>query len=85
MTAEDSIQQERAMGAYVLVIDTPPSNEPEWQALRKALRLSRADDAWLRERVPGVVRKGARLDLTPVRDRVLATGQRARVVERSDP
>ena len=85
MTAEDSTQQERATGAYVLIIDTLPSNEQAWQALRKALRLSRADETWLRERVPGVVRKGARLDLTPMRDRVLATGQRARVVERSEP
>lgn len=85
MSTENSIQHERAMGAFVLVIESLPMNESEWRALRQALRLSRADEVWLRERVPGAVRKGARLDLVPVRDRVLETGQRAPVVERSEP
>jgi hypothetical protein len=85
MTADDSTQQERATGACVLIIDALASNESAWQALGKPLRFSRADETWLRESVPGVVRKGVRLDLTPMRDRVLATGQCARGVERSEP
>ena len=47
-----------------------------------ALRLSRAGDGWLRARVAGVVRKGARGDLESLRGRVLAAGQCARVMGR---
>jgi hypothetical protein len=84
MTEADTAQLERATAAYALVIESLPQSESEWEELRKALRLSRADAPWLRERVPGVVRKGARIDLLPVRDRVLEAGHRASVVERFD-
>ena len=81
----DDAQLERARAAFWLVIETAPETEAAWKALRRALRLSRADDEWLRAHVPGVVRKGARVDLLPVRDRVQEAGQSASVVERSDP
>lgn len=85
MPDESDIQVERATGAYVLLIEVRPANELAWRALRRALRLSRADDQWLRERVPGVVRKGACVDLLPVRDRVSAAGQFGCVVKSSKP
>ena len=79
MTDLDATQIERATGAFVLVIESQPATELEWRALRQALRLSRADDQWLRSRVPGVVRKGAREDLLPLLDRVLECGHRASI------
>ena len=43
MTTTDSTQQERAIHAFVLVIESTPMNESGWRALRHGLRLSRAD------------------------------------------
>lgn len=80
MDSASDVQRERASGAYELVIDEIDDDPDAWLSLRKALRLSRADAAWLRERVPGTVRKGAREDLEPIAERVRAAGHPARVV-----
>lgn len=80
----DERQRERALGSYELRIDTRPDGDAAWKSLRRALRLSRADDAWLRARVPGVVRRGARVDLLPYLERVHAAGHAAELVPR-DP
>jgi len=75
-------QLERARGSFELRIDVAPTSEAGWRSLRRALLFSRADDAWLRARVPGVVRTGAEADLVIVLARVEAAGHRARVVAR---
>jgi hypothetical protein len=62
-TPEARDQRERALGAWSLWVDRRPESPAEWRALRRALRFSRADEAWLRERIPGPVRRGARVDL----------------------
>ncbi len=82
MDESSRAQWERAHGSFTLVVESLPGDEASWKILRKALRLSRADDAWLRERVPGVVRRGAREDLQTVAERVRAAGYQASVVER---
>ena len=43
--------------------------------MRRALRLSRADDTWLRERLPGVVRRGAKVDLAPTLEAAATAGE----------
>ena len=78
----EQAQRQRAEGRYALVVESRPADEAAWRALRRALRLSRADDAWLRARVPGEVRRGAEVDLLEVLARVRATGERAVLVER---
>ena len=80
MSQFSKTQWERANGAFALLVESVPGDEASWKALRRALRLSRADDEWLRERVPGVVRRGAREDLEDVAARVRDAGYLARVV-----
>lgn len=84
MNDQDPNQIERATAAFCLKIESCPKDESAWRKLRRALRLSRADDPWLREHIPGVVRKGARVDLLSLQERVTEAGQRASIVERSD-
>jgi hypothetical protein len=79
----EEVQRQRAEGRYALVVESVPADEKAWRALRRALRLSRADDAWLRARVPGEVRRGAEVDLVDVLERVRAAGGRASLVERT--
>lgn len=76
-------QSERARRSFELRIDVAPTTERGWRSLRRALRFSRADDAWLRERVPGAVRTGAEADLLEVLARVHEAGHRGRVVRRA--
>ena len=76
----ERLQLERALGAFELRIDAAPTSEAGWRSLRRALRFSRADDAWLRARVPGRVRTGAEADLAGVLDRVREAGHSGRVV-----
>ncbi|MGH0038374.1 MAG: hypothetical protein ACQGVK_25350 [Myxococcota bacterium] len=76
-TPDARAQRERAAGAWALWIEQRPGSEAEWSALRRALRFSRADEAWLRARVPGAVRRGARLDLEAAVEALRALGFRA--------
>ncbi len=64
----DRDQHERSRGAFVLRVESVPTTAAGWQSLRRALRFSRADEPQLREAVPGVVRRGARVDLLPLLD-----------------
>ena len=82
----DSIraQRERAIGSYELRIDVAPTSEAGWRSLRRALRFSRSDDAWLRARVPGPVRKGAEVDLLGVLARVEEAGHTGHVARRPE-
>ena len=84
MNEEEKAQQERATGAFVLVVEAAPADERSWKALRHALRLSRADVPWLKECVPGVVRRGAQSDLENVASRARVGGFQVRVVKKSD-
>ena len=77
-------QLERASGAFVLRVERAPTTEPGWKSLRLALRFSRADEASLRDRVPGVVRSGAQSDLEEVLRRVKEAGHDAVVVRREE-
>jgi hypothetical protein len=72
-----SEQLERARGAFELQIVVAPRNEAEFHTLRRALRMSRADIPWLREHTPGVVRRGAEVDLRLVLQRVKDAGHSA--------
>ena len=78
-------QWERARGAFGLVVEAAPADAAAWKRLRLALRMSRADESWFRERVPGVVRRGARQDLEPLAERARAAGFAVRVVELQAP
>jgi len=74
--ARARLQRERAEGAFEIHVEDRPGDD-DWRPLRRALRLSRADLVWLKQRVPGVVRRGAEVDLAPVVERIVATGIRA--------
>jgi len=79
-------QRERAEGAFEIHIDVAPADDAAFHRLRTALRLSRADIPWLKERVPGVVRRGARVDLLPVLGRIREVGHQASLRRRgSEP
>ncbi len=78
----EAIQRERAVGAYALLIDVAPESEADWKKLRRTLRLPRADAEWLRTRVPGAIRHGARVDLQAPLEALLAAGFAARIAPR---
>lgn len=78
-------QRERALGAWELVISEGPELDDErWLRIRKALRFKEADLAPLRGRLPGPVRRGARVDLelplARLRERGIAAELRRREV-----
>lgn len=79
----EAAQRERSEGAFELHIDVAPADEAGFHLLRRALRLPRSDVLWLKERVPGVVRRGARVDLLAVLDRVRETGHHATLRRRA--
>lgn len=82
--SEDSrrrAQQERALGAWELVVQDAP--EPGvLEAVRRALRAKRFERDALRSALPGAVRRGARADLEPVRDALRAAGVRCELRRR---
>jgi hypothetical protein len=79
----EQAQRERASGAFALVVDSTPADEASWKALRRALGFSRADGWWLRDRIPGVVRRGVQADLEVVAARVRDAGFLARVMPKA--
>jgi hypothetical protein len=76
------LQRERAEGRFEIHIEERPG-DGEWRLLRRAMRLSRADVEWLKQRVPGVVRRGAEVDLAPVVERINEAGIRASLRRRT--
>ncbi len=74
-------QHERAHGTWALVVreggDAPPAT---LRALCSVLRIKRFEVDGFRERLPGIVRRGARVDLVPLRDALLAAGVRVDLV-----
>ena len=73
---------ERASGRFQIRIDAVPVDDAALHRLRRALRLSRADLPWLKSRLPGVVRRGAKVDLLPILDRIHEAGHAARLERR---
>ncbi len=78
------IQLERARGAFEIHVESSIESEKDFHRLRRALRLSRADIPWLRAHVPGVVRRGASVDLIPVLERIREAGHTAQIRRRGD-
>ena len=64
-TTPRSDQEERARQAWELVVNEPAS-ESVMGALREVLRVKRSERAALEARLPGWVRRGARVDLEPL-------------------
>jgi hypothetical protein len=69
----DEAQLERARQSFELVIHDAPA-ERVARALRAVLRVKRFDMARVLARLPGVVRRGARVDLEPLADALAALG-----------
>jgi hypothetical protein len=80
--SHDSDQRERALGSWALVVEEDPSQPQRLEAVRRALRLKRFEATALAARLPGTVRRGARVDLAPLLDRLQAAGLRAELVRR---
>jgi len=78
--AED--QSERAQGAWHLRVLEPADDPDVLERVRRALRLKRREGEILARQLPGAVRRGARTDLLPLLDRLLAAGLRAELVRR---
>jgi len=62
----DDAQRERATQAWALVVTTVP-DPAGLEALRRILRSKRFERAALLASLPGTVRRGARVDLEPIR------------------
>lgn len=74
--AEREAQRERARGTWALwVLEAPGA--PGLERLRRLLRYKRFERDALARRLPGVVRRGARVDLEPVCAALRAAGLRA--------
>lgn len=74
-------QQERALGAWELVVLDAPE-PPVLETVRRALRAKRFERDALRAALPGPVRRGAHADLEPVRDALRAAGVRCELRRR---
>jgi hypothetical protein len=76
-------QRERAQQAWELVVhDAPEANV--LAALRKVLRVKRSELPALAGSLPGIVRRGARVDLTPYEAALTEAGVRCSVRRRED-
>jgi len=82
--AEDSArdQRERALQSWELFIGECPDNK-RLEKLRRIVRVKRFELDSLRQRLPGVVRRGARVDLEPLAEQVRALGIACELRERS--
>jgi len=74
-TKPDQAQYERAHQSWELIVLDPP--EPNVLALlRKAVRTKRSDLPKLKACLPGVIRRGARVDLEPIEAQLREAGLR---------
>lgn len=62
---QERAQRERALQSWELAVLEEPSDSL-LETLRRVLRIKRFDLQALREALPGVVRRGARIDLAPL-------------------
>ena len=75
-------QRERALGTWALVVLDAASTRAELERIRRALRVHRRDRELLSSKLPGEVRRGARVDLEPLLTRLAAAGCRAELRQR---
>lgn len=77
-------QRERAQKTWALVVLVDPESEPEMvEKVRSVLRIKRFELEQLKARLPGPVRYGARVDLTPLLARLREIGVIAELRRRS--
>jgi len=76
------VQRERALQSWELFVDEP-IGPPERRALRKVLRLKRFEVDAIVGRLPGAVRRGARVDLAPLEAALREAGVRCELRRRS--
>jgi len=76
-SAREAAQRERARGSWGLRVGSGP---PLPRAARRILRVKRSELAALEQRLPGVVRRGARVDLEPLVEALAAAGVCAELV-----
>lgn len=76
-------QLERALGVWGLIVEEEPDEPRRLERIRRALRLKRFETPDLARRLPGCVRRGARIDLLPLLDRLHEAGVRAQLVQRT--
>jgi hypothetical protein len=74
-------QRERAEKTWELVVHDAPSREV-LAALRRVLRVKRSDLERVSGALPGVVRRGARVDLADLEARLRASGVRCELRRR---
>jgi len=79
----DAAQRERATKAWELVVEVRPDTAG-LERLRRILRAKRFERAELAAALPGVVRRGARIDLEPVRAALAEAGIACALRRRSD-
>jgi hypothetical protein len=83
-SAAREAQLERAQGAWELVIHESGEDPRRVLVLRRLLRMKSFEAEALRARLPGAVRRGARVDLQPILDRLTQAGVVA-TLERRPP
>jgi len=71
----DQAQHERAHKTWSLVVDEPASPSVR-RALRRILRVKRSELPAVAAALPGVVRRGARVDLAPLEAALREAGVR---------
>jgi hypothetical protein len=70
-------QWERAHGAWELLVhERPEPGDPRFTALRRTLRVKSFEAQALLDKLPGPVRRGARIDLEPLLERLQPLGLR---------
>jgi len=79
----DRAQHERAHKTWALVVDEPASRDV-LRALRRILRVKRSELPAIRAALPGVVRRGAQVDLAPLEAALAEAGVRCEL-RRSAP
>jgi len=83
-SAQDAAQIERARGSWELVVQLDAREAEAVERLRRALRFTRADREALRAMLPGAVRRGARVDLLPMLEKLRSLGIPAEIRRRED-
>ena len=82
MSERDEAQRERAEKRWELVIEEA-ATPAVLSAMRRVLRVKRFELPTAAATLPGVVRRGARVDLAPLAEALVAEGVRCRVRPRS--
>jgi hypothetical protein len=82
-SAAREAQLERAQGAWELRIHESGDDPRRFLVLRRLLRMKSFEADALRARLPGAVRRGARVDLQPLLDRLTQAGIAATLERRA--